>query len=137
MSKTNFTEGDWFIDTSPDGIDYGREGYISISASQNNLNKPLFTWRNFAYVCASEHQHDEGSNEQNLMGSGTANAFLIVASPKLYRALESFINNMPICTCHEGFIIRDRIDPSCVRCQFKDEIKEAETVLAKARGEAC
>jgi len=64
----------------------------------------------------------------------TATHSLIAASPELFEALQGFVDEMPICCCHESWTKRGRVDPQCVRCNFKECIAEAEAALAKALG---
>lgn len=43
-----------------------------------------------------------------------------------YQIMNSWIENMPICSCSEGYTLRNLTDPSCIYC---DNFELNETVL--------
>ena len=110
MKPVRFTNGKWRV---LEGLDHNDNLTVAVEGGERTVCE---------CVCADSEDR--------------ANAHLIAAAPELYDALQSFLNEMPVCNCHEGFTSRGRVDPSCVRCQFLESIKEAESALAKARGEA-
>lgn len=34
--------------------------------------------------------------------------------------LIEILNGLPLCTCHEAFVSRSKIDPACIRCNAVD-----------------
>ena len=52
---------------------------------------------------------------------------------QLESALRGFVDNInPVCTCHEAYTSRNRRDPSCEACEWRDELAAARVVLGSA-----
>jgi len=134
--KRPWTPGPWGLWRGPQYVGGGED--ICIGAGKEWLANMDHRRPSCQNVLSPGHMDDEcdicSIDSGEISREQLANAHLIVAAPELFEALQGFVEEMPICCCHESWTKRGRVDPQCVRCNFKECIEDAEAALAKAMG---